>query len=212
MYLKSFNFSLLAPTTAGDHVRSLNRFERFGQIGDKDNLFRNLYFYCQKQGKNVFDYVPLTFSFRLNEKEFQADLQQFARYFRSIEEGTSAESVQTVSPGTYYSFDFKYKVPESSLQSGRKFQNADVNAIPKDEIFYSGKNLWILKPSSLNRGKGLELFTSLAELNEFLKMYTTGYDVKEYIKMDYSDQDTVSPSMIKSSSSGSLYPSIGNVC
>ena len=71
-------------------------------------------------------------------------------------------------------------------------------------MYFAGKNLWILKPSGLNRGKGLELFSSLDELNQFLKLYTTGYSVKEFINMQYNDNDTVSPSLVKSSSQTKL--------
>ena len=56
----------------------------------------------------------------------------------------------------------------------------------------------------MNRGKGLELFSSLEELNEFLKLYTTGYDVKEFIAMQYSDNDNISPSLVKSSSNSKM--------
>ena len=46
MSLRDFNFSLLC-SGPKENVKCLNRFERFWQIGNKDNLFRNLYFQAQ---------------------------------------------------------------------------------------------------------------------------------------------------------------------
>lgn len=46
MSLKDFNFGILNGAWK-DQPRSLNRFERHQQIGSKDNLFRNLHFYCE---------------------------------------------------------------------------------------------------------------------------------------------------------------------
>ena len=53
-------------------------------------------------------------------------------------------------------------------------------------------------------GKGLELFSSLDQLNEFLQLYMTGYDVKEFITMQYNDTDNISPSLVKSASQTKL--------
>ena len=147
--------------------------------------------------------MPLTFSFRLNEKEFLDDLQAFSKFFRSVEENVSPELVKPVDKnGTYYNFDIKYQKPDNNqLVQGRKFKNPELTEIQTDGVFYSGKNLWILKPSGLNRGKGLELFSSLGELNEFLKLYTTGYEVKEFASMQYNDSDNISPSLVQSTAS-----------
>lgn len=115
-------------------------------------------------------------------------------------EDKSASQVSSLDKqGTYYQFTCKFPGPESGSQV-RKFKNPTPEEICKDPIYFSGKNLWILKPSGMNRGKGLELFSTLEELNQFLKLYTTGYNVKEYINMQYSDNDNVSPSLVKSNS------------
>lgn len=144
--------------------------------------------------------MPLTFSFRLNEKEFYEDMQSFCKFFRSVVEDKPAKLVSTIDKqANYYVFSFKIASPDNNAQA-RKFKNPDVDDLVKDPIYFSGKNLWILKPSGLNRGKGLELFSTLDELSQFLKLYTTGYSVKEYINMQYNDSDNISPSLVKSSS------------
>lgn len=59
----------------------------------------------------------------------------------------------------------------------------------------TNRNLWMLKPSGLNRGKGLELFTELSDLAKFLQMFSEGYDVTEFANMQYSDTDEISPAL-----------------
>jgi hypothetical protein len=207
MNLKDFNFAILSGGSK-EHVKCLNRFERFGQIGNKDNLYRNLYFLAQvllphqKTEEDLSKIVPLTFSFRLSEKEFPEDLQNFAKFFRSVSENVACSRIRPVdrNSGNYFNFDFKFKPPQDGQSALRKFKNQTAESIVQDPIFFSGKNLWILKPSGLNRGKGLELFSSLDQLNEFLQLYMTGYDVKEFITMQYNDNDNISPSLVKSAS------------
>ncbi len=211
MNLKDFNFAILNDSSK-EHVKTLNRFERFGQIGNKDNLYRNLYFLTQvllpdqKSEDDLSKIVPLTFSFRLSEKEFPEDLQNFAKFFRSVGENKPCSKIRPLdrNAGSYFNFDFKSKPPQDGQTALRKFRNQPAESIPTDPIFFAGKNLWILKPSGLNRGKGLELFSSLEQLNEFLQLYMTGYDVKEFITMQYNDCDNISPSLVKSASQTKL--------
>jgi hypothetical protein len=59
---------------------------------------------------------------------------------------------------------------------------------------FAGKNMWMIKPSGLSRGRGLELFTKLEELKKFLLMFTTeGYVVQDYSVLGYSDDHVHSP-------------------
>lgn len=38
-----------------------------------------------------------------------------------------------------------------------------------------GKYVWVLKPVNLNRGRGIEFFSSLEELEKFLNEYYEGF-------------------------------------
>jgi phosphoribosylamine-glycine ligase len=39
---------------------------------------------------------------------------------------------------------------------------------------FKGKNVWILKPTSLNRGKGIHVFSSLKKLKRLIRDYCRG--------------------------------------
>lgn len=189
-----------------------NRFERFIELHQKDNVFRNMWFECQvaldyyeRSSQDVFQFLPLTFSFRTHEPRFFDDLQAFSRLFLALKEGVVPEKVKPVSqfkdkygvPHDVY-FQFEITIPQRanvpSLSS--KFQNVNPLQAVIPQTFNQHKNLWILKPSSMSRGRGLELFTELSQLNNFLRMYINGYEVKDYKDMKYSDKTNISPSML----------------
>lgn len=189
----------------GKPTRCINRFERYFEIHEKDNIFRNLWFCCRRKNADVFQYVPLTFSFRLQEPTFYDDLQGFARAFRSI---AAKESPKTITPiGTYHDkyggdhpmyFDFvNLPVPDRRAipQPKNRFLNVstDCDALPMAESYNAGKNLWMLKPSWMSRGRGIEIFKSLEELNKLLFTYLDGYEAKDYAFLQYSDKTDRSP-------------------
>jgi hypothetical protein len=199
----SFPFSQFFEGT-GSYLtkKSINRFTHSDELGDKDNLFRNMWFMCQRKNLNIFEYVPLTFSFRMHEFQFERDLQDFCRLFLANQKGCSPSHIKPIK--TYFDdklkdtvqvyFDFGFAFPQR-YSGGRKFNNTDVCAIDKRSEFFAGKNMWIIKPSGCDRGKGVEIFKSLEELSQFLMLYTRGYNLSEYIHMDYNDHDNTSPAL-----------------
>ena len=148
--------------------------------------------------------MPVTFSFRAHEPTFFENLQNFAKAFISLRDGVNPNTLKPVDTfrdkydkvhDVY--FDFKLNVPQRAADPTTisRFSNikaADVR-LPPD--FSAGKNMWILKPSCMSRGRGLELFTDLNQLAEFIRMYLSGYDAKDYSQMKYSHKLDRSPSM-----------------
>lgn len=145
--------------------------------------------------------MPVTFSLCLNEKEFKGDLQEFACYFLATKEGlplkTGIAELKQNLHGNAFTFNFRMACQDIPNFAMRRYQSIDICKMPIDPVFHTGKGLWILKPSGLNRGKGLELFKTLEELNHFLRLYSSGYEVKEFINMNYSDKDNSSPIFAK---------------
>lgn len=76
-----------------------------------------------------------------------------------------------------------------------KFKNIRAEQVKLLPSFDAKKHLWILKPSWMSRGRGLELFTNLDQLECFIKMYIGGYDAKDFKAMNYSDRIERSPSL-----------------
>ena len=94
-------------------------------------------------------------------------------------------------------FDFDLKQPQRAIIASQqsKFSNirADEVFIPTE--FCASKNLWILKPACMSRGRGLELFSDLKQLSVFIKMYLSGYDAKDFKQMKYNHKLERSPSL-----------------
>lgn len=149
----------------------------------------------------------MTFSFRIQESMFEADLQNFAKTFLSLSRREPASSVTQVSiledslgRQLYIYFDFKIESPDASCRTdSRRFSNISAEDINMRASFDSNKSLWILKPAVMSRGRGLELFTDLQQLDTFLQMYICGYEAKDFKEMKYNHRIERSPSLAKSS-------------
>ena len=145
--------------------------------------------------------MPITFSFRLNESSFSEDLQHFAllhlavrdkKYTREVEPVETFEK-NGIPHQVYYDFELRtYQRPPFLYKDANKFYNPRAQNIwAKDfPTLFAGKQLWILKPSDLSRGRGLELFNTLEQLHQFLLMYTKeGYCAPDYSVLGYSDDN-----------------------
>lgn len=203
MLCKRFKFSQLVDNS-GSYLakKSCNRFSHADELGDKDNYFRNMWFYSQRKGLDVFDIVPLTFSFRMQEYQYDKDIQEFCRFFLAEQKKCPLEEIKPVRTyldektqtniDIYFEFDFTSK---QRCFKERKFTNFESLQIKKHPTFFSGRNYWIIKPSGCDRGKGVEIFKSLDELSKFLYMYSSGYNMSEYMNMNYNDNDEISPAL-----------------
>lgn len=160
----------------------------------------------QRDHLDVFSYVPLTFSFRTNEPTFFDDLQNFARSFLALRDGKPAESIKPCDKfvdrfggehQVYYNFNYNFSQKPVIPSQVSRFRNISAAEVKVPASFEAGKHLWILKPAAMSRGRGLELFTELSQLTEFLKLYMQGYEAKDFKQMKYSDKSDRSPSYSK---------------
>ena len=53
---------------------------------------------------------------------------------------------------------------------------------------FDGHNLWLLKPTHLNRGRGIHVFRDLATLHKLIKEYCSGKD-EEILKKKGTHKD-----------------------
>ena len=219
MMMDSHTIAMISEPNAGTGgylgKRSINRFTHSYELGDKDNFFRNMWFMCKRQNLDVFDAVPLTFSFRMNEFQFEKDLQNFCKLFIANERKCSLDAVKPIrefhdeklkeNVEVFHEFGFDFI---NRNWASRKFTNVDSHQITKLPQFFHQRNLWILKPSGCDRGKGVEIFKSLDELSKFLYLYTSGYNMSEYMNMNYNDSDNTSPALKEGAMTNKCYKTI----
>lgn len=187
----------------GKEKKLINRFEKFYELHEKDNMFRNMWYLCTRKGIDLFDIVALTFSFRLQECNFFDDLQLFAQIYKALQAGKHPSEIKPLEVytdkfGVQHNVYHKFNLPIADRRmipvSAGKFKNLSPTVpVPCGEVF--GKSLWMLKPSWMSRGRGLELFKSLDELEGFIQSYLQGYAARDYSNLGYSDKDERSPAL-----------------
>ena len=100
------------------------------------------------------------------------EIERFCQYFNTIERaktngGTISEINKQITENSQFAANLKYK----NLSSTR-FSLAD--------SMFDGGNIWLIKPSDFNRGRGVCLFNSLDQLRKLFKEYSTGSEVFEF--------------------------------
>ena len=189
--------------------KSCNRFPRSGELGDKDNMYRNLFYFARDSDGtwNLNDVVPITFSFRAFETQFERDLQQFLQVFLALDKDTNIDLIQPITTKedkelgetvpVYHQLP-NLEFPSRNYKGRDKtFHNPELKqtTIAHLSTQFDGRNLWIIKPSECDRGQGVEIFRTLDELSKILSMFSKGYRLAEYTNMNYDDADQGSPAL-----------------
>lgn len=119
----------------------LNHFEFHGEISSKDNMFLNLKQHCEELGEDVFDFVPVTFSIELFTQNAHVELLHFNNFFKLISTAPEEEKDKTK------------KSPKKSrfIPTSREYPT-----LP--DSHFIGRNIWLLKPTCFNRGRGIQIF------------------------------------------------------
>lgn len=146
-----------------------------------------------------FKYIPLTFAFNMADLSFYDDLQDFCKFFLSIENKCNLKNVKAKSwnetygdnkKPVYYEFGTKFRHSRITPRY-RNFQNYKSEEIKLSSVYFSKAkcNMWILKPGGLSRARGLEIFDKLEELKKFINEYQNGYSIKNYFYFQISEED-----------------------
>lgn len=114
----------------------------------KDLLFINMRKACEALHQDVFDYLPLTYVIDFSTSHFN-QFDEFVQVFSTIERIKKKE------------LDEINAALNKNLLEGHKRVFAKRQLT---ESMYASENLWLLKPASCNRGRGVHVFGSLTEL------------------------------------------------
>lgn len=155
---------------------------------------------------------------RLNEDNFQEDIQNFTHCFlqeASEEESFSPRAI-AIDDKTRIFYEFESLEGHSSKAlraPNPNFHNIKASEVKIPESFRAGKHIWILKPSTMSRGRGIEIFTSLEQLDNFLKMYIDGYKVTDFKNLKYNDKTDKAPSVLQAkrdNKTARKFPKVGS--
>jgi len=153
-----------------------NHFEFNREIGTKSNLLRNLQAYCERNSLDLFRITPITFILDMYDPYYTTDYQVFLKYFKEfaknherndgeIKEGADLQKSES-KPGS----NQKQQSPRLSMKHLQ---------VKLPDTYYNGCNLWLLKPTDYNRGRGINLFNKQSTLEHCLKCFQVGDEVPE---------------------------------
>ena len=145
----------------------VNHFEFHQEITNKDNLFKNLFNYCESKKLCVYDFVPLTFALDVNEKSFNSDVEKFCKCFNYMKTEMTKNSPELVNNINKNLWKYYTSNDRRMITYCR----------PKIYLTHlSNRNLWLLKPTGFNRGRGVIVFEDLEQLKKYIKEYSEGVE------------------------------------
>ena len=147
--------------------------------------------FCEENGKDYQDYTPLTFNLNLKDKNWEQDLQCFMDFFlkyQPVKLNTGKRFIEIRKKYKKVDYDRNYKngTLASNVfgdQGGQQQSNSHQQRPIMKPSFMSPDRksyVWLLKPVSLNRGRGIEVFSTLEQLEKFLNEYFEGFQEKSF--------------------------------
>lgn len=166
-------------TLAAKVNQIVNHFEYHSEISNKMRLFANLLRYCDLQKKiDLFSFFPLTIVIPLNDHEniFNEQLASFEKFYNTIEEYISPKD------DIKYNDFFKLVIYSKKIGSNHQLK------IPQSS--YAGKNIWLIKPVNMNRGRCIKIESDLNKIVAMIKELKMRKEIKnekneKVIEADY---------------------------
>ena len=167
-FLKELQFGKLSYS----QKQMVNHFEFHHEINTKDLLLRNLMAYAELNKFNIFDYVPLTFVMDMDSQTYGPDFEKFSICYEAIENAMKTENKDLPNYCSQCLKKVNIKLQQINLSKERR---AITHCRPKiTDTQFAGKNIWILKPTGYNRGRGVSVFDSLEKLKTLIRVYAEG--------------------------------------
>lgn len=177
----------------------VNHFINHASITTKDNLFKNLYDYLDNK---VFDYVPLTFWIESDSENYIRDFGNFKLIFKTcqkyIDEGLTADNQALMVDDISKKF-----LANLGLKKTSRLKPSSDLVLP--DTHFDGYNLWFLKVTKLNRGRGIYVFDTLDKLVSLIK------DLEEGIVMQATEGATTSIDAAKETKTDGTFSNLSSV-
>ena len=157
------------------------------EISNKMRLYANLLRHCEKKRIDVYKIFPFTICLTLSHHTFEEQLENFKLLFNDINKYTPKSDV-------FFSSLF------NALLNRRIGSSQTIN-IPK--TFNSGKNMWIIKPVNLNRGRCIKVLNNLDSIIKEMKF------IQVFRKIQINDEGNIN--IIKNTSKNNYLNTNSNI-
>lgn len=119
----------------------------------------------QQHDLNLFDYTPLTFIIDLDDVNLEVNLQEFVKCYQRFT--SSPEDLDQVM--SKFSSILRTPISHRAATKSAPPQKSKISKNYKlPSTFYRGCNMWLLKPVDFNRGRGIEIFSTLDNFKNLL--------------------------------------------
>ncbi|EAR91279.1 tubulin-tyrosine ligase family protein (macronuclear) [Tetrahymena thermophila SB210] len=163
----------------------VNHFEYHHEITTKSNLVKNMKNYCAENKLDVFEYTPITFEINVDSNSFMNEMRTFLQYYMKNLPShlkTQKDQIEIKKRNGRVQFQLRPNENQNSLQDRKESTTAAPNFQMKESYISEGKSpyVWLLKPVNLNRGRGIEVFSSVEELEKLVNEYYIGFPEKNF--------------------------------
>jgi len=139
---------------------------------------------------DLFKITPITFILDIYDSHYTFEYQQFTKYFRefSKRQPNKIEETKTPTKSPNSRTDKekeKDKTKEKNSTKTKPKQSLTPRVSKKPlpmnlpDTYYDGCNLWLLKPTDYNRGRGINLFNKMSTLEHYLKCFQSNTNTDE---------------------------------
>jgi len=161
-FANGFRFDLLNSNTI---KQATNHLEFHSELSSKSKLFLNLQTYSEINKENVFNFLPITFYIEVTREKLNGQLNNLIHRFSTFHRMLEAKKKF---------FRFHPKPPKLATPTKQFPITYDPRSAPQYSNYtmpvchFAGHNLWLLKPTRLNRGRGIHVFRDIESLSNLL--------------------------------------------
>lgn len=167
-FSKGLHFELLSES----QKQMVNHFENHAEITTKDKLFLNLFAHGEAKRINVFDYVPLTFVLEVDSESFYVDFERFTHCYKIIETAIKNQNKEEANYEKECVKEINQKLSHFGIVNEKRGKTQCKAKLY--DTYFAGHNIWILKPTGFNRGRGVTVFDTVEKLKTLIKYYSEG--------------------------------------
>ncbi|CAD8142867.1 unnamed protein product [Paramecium octaurelia] len=174
-----------------NYKQLVNHFEHHKEISNKSYLIKNLSQYCEKHKLNVFDYTPLTFVIDFSDENCDYNITQFLKTY---------EQFAPKKPSSKQMLDVKRRLRGNFCCAYRGELMSQFTKIQLNNTFLSEEStyMWLLKPTFLNRGRGIQIFDNLETLVKLVSDFQEGLKEKALNQKEESSGEDDTPKQVQS--------------
>ena len=143
----------------------INHFEYHNELSNKMKLFFNLIHYCELNDIDLFSFFPLTIIFQFEHKSFNKQLNGFIELYSDIPNLLNYSNILS----HYYKFKSMDKVYSDYCSIKLSSQIGNLQRMKIPHTHYNGRNIWIIKPINLNRGRNIKVLSELEDIIKEIK-------------------------------------------